>query len=178
MIDSVLDQIGVRLQSQEFHHSNILHAQATQSPAPAAAISSAASSPADVYTPEQLRAMSADLISKAAVSGAASKTLVQYPEHYTMLAYRNRSGGAEQHAKFADVFVILEGSAILQTGGTIVGQTVAAPGEIRGEALEAFSERPLHVGDIVHIPAGTPHLMKLEKNATILYFVVKTEESP
>ncbi len=157
---------------------NMLYAQAAQSPTRVDVTSSATSSPADVYTPEQLRAMISDLMSKAAITGAASKTLVQYPGHYTMLAYRNRSGGAEQHAKFADIFVILEGSAILQTGGTILGQTVSAPGEIRGEALEGFSERPLHVGDIVHIPAGTPHLMKLEKKATISYFVVKIEESP
>ena len=161
-----------------FAFANLLHAQTTQGPSPAGAPPSGTSSPADVYAPEQLRAMSTDLISKAAANGAASKTLEQYPGHYTMLAYRDRSVGAEQHAKFADMFVIVEGSAILKTGGTIVGPTVFAPGEIRGEALENCSERPLRTGDIVHIPAGTPHLLKLEKNATLLYFVIKIQEVP
>ena len=158
--------------------ANLLHALGTQGPSPLGATPPGSPAPADVYGPEQLRAMSTDLISKAAASGAASKTLEQYPGHYTMLAYRNRSGGAEQHPKFADMFVIVEGSAILQTGGTIVGPTVSASGEIRGEALENSSERLLHTGDVVHIPAGTPHLLKLDKNAMLLYFVIKIQEVP
>jgi len=156
--------------------ANALYTQASENSASVSTTSTP--SPVDVYTPEQLRAMSTELISKAAVSGAASKTLVQYPGHYTMLAYRNRSGGAEQHANFADTFVIIEGAAILQSGGTILRPAVSAPGEVRGDALEAFNERSLHAGDIVHIPAGTPHLLKLEQNATLLYFVMKVQEVP
>ncbi|HET6169231.1 MAG TPA: hypothetical protein VFE01_03575, partial [Terracidiphilus sp.] len=33
--------------------------------------------------------------------GSASETLEEYPHHYTMLAFRQKSGGGELHQKFA-----------------------------------------------------------------------------
>jgi len=95
-----------------------------------------------------------------------------------MLAYRNQSGGAEVHARFADVFLIESGSATLETGGTVVDPKVDdATGETRGAALANSRAQQLHAGDIVHIPAGVPHRMRLEPGATVLYFVVKVQES-
>ena len=132
----------------------------------------------DAYTPEQLRQMKSALEAKASDSGTASETLAHYPGHYTMLAYRNQSGGAELHENFADVFVIVEGSATLLTGGTIVAPKTTAPGEIRGTAVEHGETQSLHPGEIVHIPAGVPHQMKLDPGKSVLYFVVKAQEKP
>ncbi|AXC14653.1 hypothetical protein ACPOL_5405 [Acidisarcina polymorpha] len=132
----------------------------------------------DSYTPEQLRQKESALASEAAASGISSEILAHYPGHYTMLAYRDRSGQAEVHEKLADVFIIIRGSASLQSGGRMVAPTTTvSPGEEKGPALENYQERALHAGDIVHIPAGEPHRMTLEKGATILYFVVKVQES-
>src|ERR1700734_104748 len=75
----------------------------------------------DLYSPQQLqqRAAALQVQAEASPTGAASETLERYPQHFTMLAYRNRSGGAELHARFADVFLIEAGSAMLETGGTV-----------------------------------------------------------
>jgi mannose-6-phosphate isomerase-like protein (cupin superfamily) len=149
------------------------HAQAPATP-------SAASAAIDLYSPQKLqqRAVALQAQAEASPSGAASETLEKYPQHFTMLAYRNKSGGAEVHARFADVFLIETGSATLETGGTVVAPKVDdATGETRGSALENSRVQQLHAGDIVHIPAGVPHRMRLEPGATLLYFVVKVQES-
>jgi mannose-6-phosphate isomerase-like protein (cupin superfamily) len=131
----------------------------------------------DTYTPEELRQMSVVLRTKASDTGTASETLKVYPGHFSMLAFRNQSGGAELHDKLADLLIMVGGSAILQSGGTIVDSKSVGPGETRGVALTGYRERTLHLGDVIHIPAGVPHLMKLEKNTSVLYFVVKIQQA-
>src|SRR5579863_8549651 len=64
--------------------------------------------------------------------GSASETLEKYPHHYTMLAFRNRSGGGEVHDHFADLFYILDGHATVVTGGAVVDPKSTGPGETLG----------------------------------------------
>ena len=135
---------------------------------------------AHTYTPQKLKEMGAALAVKASTSpdGAASETLEEFSGHKTMLAYRHQSGGAEVHDHFADVFMIVEGSAMLETGGTVVAPTTTSPGETRGTALEHSTAQAVHAGDVVQIPPRLPHRMKLEPGGKILYFVVKLQEIP
>jgi hypothetical protein len=51
--------------------------------------------------------------------GSASETLKEYPQHFTMLSFRSRSGEVEVHDQFADLFCVLAGSATLATGGAV-----------------------------------------------------------
>jgi mannose-6-phosphate isomerase-like protein (cupin superfamily) len=108
--------------------------------------------------------------------GSASETLEKYPHHYTMLAFRNKTGGGEVHQNFADLFTILDGHATLVTGGELVEAKTIAPGELRGASVKGGTRQELKAGDEVHIPAGIPHQMLLEPGATVTYFVVKVEE--
>jgi len=108
--------------------------------------------------------------------GSASETLEKYPRHYTMLSFRSHDGGGERHENFADMFVILEGHATLLTGGEVADAKTTAPGEIRGSGVKGGTRQELQPGDIVHIPAGTPHQMLVLAGQTITYFVVKTQE--
>lgn len=109
--------------------------------------------------------------------GSASETLEKYPGHFTMLAFRARTGGAELHQNFADVFYILDGRATLMTGGEVVDSRTSTPGEIRGTSVKGGSAQELKAGDVVHIPAGMPHQMLLPEGGTITYFVVKVQET-
>lgn len=109
--------------------------------------------------------------------GSASETLEKYPHHYTMLAYRQHSGGGELHQNFADIFYILDGHAAVLTGGSLVEQKTTGPGEIRGKSVDGGSRQELRAGDVVHIPAGMPHQMLVSDGESITYFVVKVEES-
>ena len=121
----------------------------------------------DIWSTSALLERAGKLKERAAAGvGSASETLEKYPHHFTMLAFRARSGGAELHRDYADLFVILDGRATLVTGGAIEGAHGTGEGETRGTAVTGGQSREVSAGDVVHIPAG----------ATVTYFVTKVEE--
>ena len=132
----------------------------------------------DHWSTAELLERAKQLQAKAtAGDGSASETLEKYPHHYTMLAFRQSSGGGELHQNFADVFYILDGRATVVTGGTLVDEKTTAPGEIRGKSVEGGTRQDVKAGDVVHIPAGMPHQTLVSPGSSVAYFVVKVEES-
>ena len=109
--------------------------------------------------------------------GLASEILREYPQHFSVLTFRNRTGEAEIHEKYADMFYILAGSTTLATGGKLVNARVAGPGETRGDAIEGGTHQVLRAGDVAHVPAGTPHHMLVAGEKSVTYFVMKNQES-
>jgi len=102
----------------------------------------------DHWTPAQIMAKAAELEPKAhGPDGAASTKLTEYPNHYTMVALRNKNGGAEIHDDYADFFYVVKGH------GTLVNK-----------------------GDVVHIPAGVSHQLLISAGSTFVYFVIKVKE--
>jgi glc operon protein GlcG len=71
---------------------------------------------------------------------------------------------------------MLEGSATLVTGGTLVDAKTIEPEEIRGRASDGGEPRMIAAGDVVVIPNGTPHWFK-EIKAPINYYVVKVRSA-
>lgn len=110
--------------------------------------------------------------------GSAGETLKEYPNHCTMLSVRTRSGQAEVHEHFADIFHVLDGRATLVTGGTVTGAKTVSPGETRGDAIEGGVSQELRPGDIAHVPAGLPHQMMVASEKGVACLVVKVQESP
>jgi len=95
-------------------------------------------------------------------------------ETYSFAANLRRvSGGAEIHKKWTDVFVIQSGAATLIVGGTIPDMKENRPGEFGGKAIEGGVEKTLGAGDIITIPAGTPHQLKLTQGQEIAMVVIK-----
>jgi glc operon protein GlcG len=85
---------------------------------------------------------------------------------------RDRPGLAEVHEDDADIIYVLEGTATLVTGGTAVEAKLTGPGEIRGSSIASGETRQIAKGDVVIVPAGTPHWFK-EVSNPLLYYVVK-----
>jgi len=112
-----------------------------------------------------------------ASEGSASEVLKEYPRHNIQLSVRLRSGIAELHEHFADIFFVLEGRATLVTGGTIVKAQTTGPGEVRGTMVEGGSQQELRAGDVAHIAAGTPHQILLSGDATFAAMVIKIQET-
>jgi len=132
---------------------------------------------ADRYTPSELLERARQLQARAETSnGSASETLQKYGVDYTMLSFRSKDGGAELHEKNADIFVILDGNATLLWGGELVDPKSSAPGEVQGSGVTHATTTHLAKGDIIHIPANTPHQMLVAKGDTITYFVIKVKE--
>jgi uncharacterized protein GlcG (DUF336 family)/mannose-6-phosphate isomerase-like protein (cupin superfamily) len=83
-------------------------------------------------------------------------------------------GEVEYHERFVDVMHVVEGRAIVVTGGALVEPREVAAGELRAAAVEGGTRHELGEGDVLAIPSGVPHQF-VEVSEPFLYFVVKVE---
>ena len=135
----------------------------------AAAAQSTSSVPAVVMTPAQLKAI-ADSLPAASL---ASMPLGRGSGYTYALAHRDLTGGIEVHMQWTDVFVIQSGSATLLTGGLLAGATEASPGELRDGVLKGGTLAKVKPGDVVIVPAGTPHQFQLLPGEQVNYLAFK-----
>jgi mannose-6-phosphate isomerase-like protein (cupin superfamily) len=92
-----------------------------------------------------------------------------------ILANRRGAGEVEVHDKTNHIFIIVEGEATFVTGGTLVGAKNTAPGQIRATSLNGGQTHQLKKGDVITIPAKTPHWWKEVQSKTIGYYAINTE---
>ncbi len=85
---------------------------------------------------------------------------------------REKPGMAEVHTRDADIIYVLEGTATIVTGGSVVDPKNIAADEIRGVSIQGGETRKLVKGDVMIIPNNTPHWFKDVTNP-FLYYVVK-----
>ena len=104
------------------------------------------------------------------------------------LVYRlapGQGGGSAAHDKVSEVYYILEGAGTLVTGGTLTEPnrrestltTVASingPG-VSGARIQNGVSRRITKGDVVIIPAGTPHWWSAIEAPSIHYLVVRVD---
>jgi mannose-6-phosphate isomerase-like protein (cupin superfamily) len=126
-----------------------------------------------VWKSAELKGMEKKLAPKVDAQKVATQSLANFGNHSAMVAYRQGSGQVELHVQVADVFVVESGEGTVVVGGKIIGGKTTAPGEVRGASIEGGSKHPVAAGDIVHIPADTPHQMLVDSGKQITYFVVK-----
>ncbi|HYT53792.1 MAG TPA: heme-binding protein [Verrucomicrobiae bacterium] len=91
-------------------------------------------------------------------------------------SHRDKPGIVEVHTRDTDIIYMLEGSATLVTGGTVMDGKTIEPEEIRGRESKDGESRTITEGDVVVIPNGTPHWFK-EVNKPINYYVVKVRSA-
>lgn len=103
----------------------------------------------------------------------ASQDLTRYGTHYSLLAYRNATGSSELHEHETDIFVVESGRATLVTGGEIIHPHTTKPGEVRGSSIAGGQRCQIGPGDIVEIPAQTPHQLLIDGGGSFTYFVIK-----
>jgi mannose-6-phosphate isomerase-like protein (cupin superfamily) len=92
-----------------------------------------------------------------------------------ILANRRGAGEVEVHARTNHVFIIVEGEATLVTGGTLVGAHQTAPDQTRAPSVQGGEAHHLTKGDVITIPAKTPHWFKEVPTQTIAYYAINTE---
>lgn len=109
--------------------------------------------------------------------GSASETIREHPGHRSILFVQLRSGMAEMHEQFTDIFIVLDGHGTLVTGGKIETTEQVGSGEIRGSAITGGSKQELRAGDLVHVAAGIPHQVLLAGDDTLSCVLVKIRES-
>lgn len=116
------------------------------------------------------------LAQKLDANKVASEVVATEGNRTFMVAHREGSGLAEVHDRQADVMVISSGRVTMAYGGTVVNGSTTAPGETRGPSIKGGAEVALGPGDVLHIPAGVAHQMKLAPGAKVTYFVAKVVE--
>lgn len=131
---------------------------------------------AQVFSHTNLSRQIEKLTPTASENGSSGANLGDYGSHALKLSLRGTSGGAEVHQHFDDVMVVLDGAATLITGGTVVDAKTDAKGEEKGTFIQGGTTYRVGKGDILHIPAGTPHQLILRKGEMFSAFVIKVRE--
>jgi len=94
-----------------------------------------------------------------------------------VLANRASQRGAEMHDKTNHLFIIVEGEATFVTGGKLVNPKVISPGQTRADTIEGGQSHQLSKGDVIAIPANTPHWWKdTSKTGSVGYYAVNIEQ--
>jgi len=71
-----------------------------------------------------------------------------------------------------EIIYVLDGSATFVTGGTVVEPKTTAPDEVRGSEIVHGETRTISKGDVLIVPAGTPHWFETVPSV-FTYYVVK-----
>src|ERR1051326_1117809 len=90
---------------------------------------------------------------------------------WCMQAGGKSRGRLGSRTKDADVIHVLDGKATFSTGGKMIDGKEVAQDEIRGASVEGGQTVQLAKGDVIVVPAGTPHWFK-EVDGPFLYYVV------
>jgi len=87
-------------------------------------------------------------------------------------SHREKPGMAEVHTRDTDLIYVIDGSFTFVTGGTVVGGKTIAPDEIRGASIDGGESRRLTKGDVIIVPAGTPHWFH-QVDGPVSYYTIK-----
>jgi len=109
---------------------------------------------------------------KVATALAKGGPIVTAPDLLISGSFRDKAGQVEVHDIQTDTMYIIDGSATFVTGGTMIGGKVTEPGQHLGTDIKGGQTHHLTKGDVIVIPAGTPHWFK-EVPKTVSYYVVK-----
>ena len=94
-----------------------------------------------------------------------------------VLANRATARGSEMHARTNHLFIIVEGEATFVTGGKITNAREIETGQTRGDGIEGGVTHHLRKGDVITIPANTPHWWKdTSATGSVGYYAVNIEQ--
>jgi uncharacterized protein GlcG (DUF336 family) len=111
---------------------------------------------------------------RVAASFAKGAVLFDHGERYMVhTSHRDAPGMVEVHGLDTDIIYVVDGACTFVTGGTVVGGKEIAPNEVRGDSVEGGEAHALEKGDVIIVPAGTPHWFK-EVPGSINYYTVKS----
>ena len=122
--------------------------------------------------PQRVHYIHHDKVAAAFVKGGR----VIEDEGLIVIANRGVQRGAEIHATTNHVFIIQDGEAEFVTGGKLINPKAEGAGQTRGTGIEGGVSHHLTKGDVITIPANTPHQWKdTSKTGSVGYFAVNFE---
>ena len=119
--------------------------------------------------PKQVHYINHDKTAAAFVKGAR----IIEEDALIVIANRGMQRGSEMHDNTNHVFIIMDGEAEFITGGKLLNPKATEPGQTRGTGIDGGVSHLLTKGDVITIPAKTPHQWKdTSKTGSIGYFAV------
>ncbi len=82
--------------------------------------------------------------------------ILRLAPYQAQMEYRASVGTAAVHETEAEMFVVIEGSATMVTGGKLVGETRNGD-NLTGSAIEGGTSRTIGKGDFIMVPEKTAH---------------------
>ena len=120
----------------------------------------------------ELEERNAALATRVRADDSARETLADYGEggasHRFRFIRRDGDGRPELHDDIIDVVFIQSGEGTLLVGGEMIGRSNTA-----GSTIEGGSRYPVAAGDVLHIPARTPHAYLVPDGEHITYVLVR-----
>ena len=104
--------------------------------------------------------------SAAEIPGTVGKPLAMGPTYNQGLYLRTVDGEVEIHRDWNDTFLVLEGRATVVLGGKVEGARQPGPGESLGGTQSGGVAQAVGPGDVLFIPASTPHHTRLAPGVT------------
>jgi mannose-6-phosphate isomerase-like protein (cupin superfamily) len=92
-----------------------------------------------------------------------------------VLANRREAGAVEYHEHTNHIFIMVDGEATFIAGGTMVGAKRTSPDQMTATSIEGGETFHLTKGDVITIPAKTPHWWKELSTKTVGYYAVNIE---
>lgn len=120
---------------------------------------SASPAPAQMYMSSQ---QIMGLIEKAKADRKGDAPMVPEPillmaPYRAQLEYRPATAPAASHDKDAELFVVLQGSGNIVTGGKLVDEKRVNAANWSGSSIAGGNSQAVSVGDMLIVPANTPH---------------------
>ena len=129
-----------------------------------------------MWSASELAQRDAALSTRVGPDHSARETLADYGNpsraHRFRFIHRDADGTPEQHEHIEDVVFIQSGEATLLVGGDMVDRT-GGNGEYRGTGIAGGVRYPVGAGDILHIPANTPHRYLVPAGGHVTYVLVR-----
>jgi len=90
-------------------------------------------------------------------------------------AVQRGPGAVEYHEHTSHIYFIVDGEATFVVGGTMIDPKRTAPDQLRSPTADGGTVYHLTKGDVITIPAKTPHWFKKVPTKTVAYYAVNIE---
>ena len=129
-----------------------------------------------MWSASELEQRDGSLSARVGADHSARETLADYGNpggaHRFRFVRRDADGVPEQHERIEDVVFIQSGEATLLVGGDMVDRT-GRNSEYTGTGITGGVRYPVGRGDIIHIPADTPHRYLVPGGGHVTYVLVR-----
>ena len=100
-----------------------------------------------------------------------SQSILQLAPYRVRLEYRALVDTSSVHEAEAEIYYVIEGSAVLVTGGKLTGEKRNDQMNLSGSGIDGGTTQKVAKGDFVIVPENTPHWFSRIDGAVVLMTV-------